>query len=139
VKIREPHIKKYLGDFVAHAKIHEELIRTLGREPSDGRSPVAAALAKGGDLIADAVGLAGVVHGNWKDLRQLLIESRDTLGAFAILEQLGDALGLPELANPAFHPITVKRKDHLLNPGIQAGNAPNRDPHASRFLNIHSL
>lgn len=117
-EMREPHIKKYLQDVVEHARAHEELvrglIRTIGREPSGGRSLVGAALAKGGEMIADVVGLAGGARGNWKDLRQLLIESQDALGAFAIVEQLGYALGLPELADPAFRAVAEKTKDHLL-------------------------
>ena len=117
-KIREPHIKKYLEDIVDRAKAHEELARGLtraiGREPSGGRSLAGAALAKGGELVAGVVGLAGGARGNWKDLRQLLIESQDALGAFAIVEQLGYALGLPELADPAFRVVAEKTKDQLL-------------------------
>jgi len=117
-RIHEPHIKKYLEDVVQHARAHEEqahgLIRTIGREPSTGRSLAGAVLAKGAELVADVVGLAGGARGNWKDLRQLLIESQDALGAFAIVEQLGYALGMPELADPAFRIIAEKTKDHLL-------------------------
>src|SRR3954453_8535051 len=117
-KLREPHIKKYLEDVVERARAHEELARGLtraiGREPSGGRSLAGAAMAKGGELIAGVVGLAGGARGNWKDLRQLLIESQDALGAFAIVEQLGYALGLPELAEPAFRVVAEKTKDHLL-------------------------
>jgi hypothetical protein len=117
-EIKEPHLKKYLEDIVEHATAHEELIRVLtraiGREPSDGRGLAGAALAKGGELVAAAVGLAGGARGNWMDLRQLLIASQDALGAFAIVEQLGYALGLPELAEPAFNAVAEKSKDHLL-------------------------
>jgi len=117
-KLREPHIKKYIGDVAEHAKGHEELIRGLtraiGRKPSGGHSPAGAVLAKGAELVADAVGLAGGARGNWKDLRQLLIESQDALGAFAIVEQLGYALGLNELADPAFKAVAEKSKDDLL-------------------------
>jgi hypothetical protein len=117
-QIREPHIKAYLQELVGRARAHEERIadmtRAIGREPSAGRSLAGAALAKGGELIAGAVGLAGGARGDWKDLRQLLIESQDALGAFAIVEQLGYALGLPELADPAFRATAEKQKDHLL-------------------------
>ena len=117
-RMREPHIKKYLEDIVERARAHEELARGLtraiGREPSSGRSLAGAALAKGAELVADVVGLGGGARGNWKDLRQLLIESQDALGAFAIVEQLGYALGLPELADPAFRAIAEKTKDQLL-------------------------
>jgi len=39
---------------------------------------------------------------------------QDALGAFAIVEQLGYALGLPELADPAFRVVAEKTKDHLV-------------------------
>jgi hypothetical protein len=117
-KIREPHIRSYLEDIVGRATKHEELARDLsraiGREPSGGRSIAGAVLARGAGVIAGAVGLAGGARGNWNDLRQLLLESQDALGAFAIVEQLGYALGLPELADPAFRAIAEKTRDHLL-------------------------
>lgn len=117
-RLEEPHIRKYLEEVVERAKDHEErirgLTRAIGREPSAGRSLAGAALAKGGELVADVVGLAGGARGNWKDLRQLLIEGQDALGAVAIVEQLGYALGLPELAEPAFRVVAEKTKDQLL-------------------------
>lgn len=117
-EIRETHLKRYLEQIIEHANAHEELIRGLiraiGREPSGRRTLAGDALAKGGELVAAAVGLAGGARGNWMDLRQLLIESQDALGAFAIVEQLGYALGLPELAEPAFKAVAEKTRDHLL-------------------------
>jgi hypothetical protein len=117
-KIREPHIKEYLREVTARARAHEEearkLFRAIGRKPSTGRSLVGAAAAKTGEALADVVGLAGGAHGNWKDLRELLLEGLDALGAFAIVEQLGYALGLPELAEPAFRIVAEKQKDQLL-------------------------
>ncbi len=117
-KIKEPHIKQYLADIVGHARQHEEearsLFRAIGRKPSDGRSLTGSAAAKVGEAVADVVGLAGGARGNWKDLRQLLLESMDALGAFAITEQLGYALGLPGLAEPAFRVVAEKTKDQLL-------------------------
>src|SRR5207245_1105918 len=82
-KVREPHIKSYLEEIARRAADHEELarglIRAIGREPSGGRSLAGAVLAKGGELIADLVGLAGGARGNWKDLRQLLLAGQDAL------------------------------------------------------------
>lgn len=117
-KMCEPHIQRYLEVVVGRARAHEELARgmtrAIGREPSGGRSLAGAALAKGGELIADAVGLAVGARGNWKDLRQLLIEGQDALGAFAIVEQLGYALGLTQLADPASRVVAEKMRDQLL-------------------------
>ncbi len=117
-KIKEPHIKQYLAEIVGRAKRHEEearsLFRAIGREPSGGRSLAGSAAAKVGEAVAGVVGLAGGARGNWKDLRQLLLESMDALGAFAVAEQLGYALGLPGLAEPAFRVVAEKTKDQLL-------------------------
>lgn len=117
-KIHEPHIKKYLQDITVRARAHEELVRgllrSIGQVHSRGRTLAGSMLARGAELVADVVGMAGGARGNWKDLRQLLIESQDALGAFAIVEQLGYALGLPELADPAFRVIAEKTKDQLL-------------------------
>lgn len=117
-KIREPHIKHYLEEIATRAESHEDMARTMtqaiGREPSSGRSAVGTVLAKGAELVADVIGLSGGAQGNWKDLRQLLLAGQDALGAFAIAEQLGYALGLPELADPAFRVLAEKGKDQLL-------------------------
>jgi hypothetical protein len=117
-EIEEPHIKKYLRDIADRAASHEEeargLCRAIGREPSGGRTLTGAVMAKGVELMADVVGLSGGASGNWKDLRQLLLANQDAIGAFAIAEQLGYALGLPELANPAFRVVAEKTKDQLL-------------------------
>ncbi|QEH38447.1 hypothetical protein OJF2_70500 [Aquisphaera giovannonii] len=116
--LKEPHIKKYIQDIARHAAAHEELVRGLaraiGREPSGGRSLAGSVLAKGAELVADVVGLAGGARGNWKDLRQLLLASQDAMGAFAIAEQLGYALGLPKLSDPAFRAAAEKTRDHLV-------------------------
>lgn len=66
------------------------------------------------EVAGDVVGFAGGARGNWTDLRQLLLVSQDALGAFAIVEQLGYALGLSELAEPAFRIVAEKTKDQLL-------------------------
>jgi hypothetical protein len=84
------------------------LIRAIRREPSRGQSLAGAALARGAELVADVVGLAGGARGNRKVLRQLLIESEDALGAFAIVEQLGYAIGLPELPTRPCEPVAVR-------------------------------
>lgn len=117
-KITEPHIKKYLSDIAARAGAHEDqardLYRVLGRTPSDARSMAGTILGKAREAVGAVVGLAGGARGNWKDLRQLLLVSQDALGAFAIVEQLGYALGLPQLAEPAFRIVAEKTKDQLL-------------------------
>ncbi len=103
---------------MGHARRHEEearsLFRAIGRKPSDGRSLAGSAAAKVAEAVAGVVGFAGGARGNWKDLPQLLLESMDALGAFAVAEQLGYALGLPELAEPASRVVAEKTRDQLL-------------------------
>lgn len=116
--IKEPHIKKYLEEVAARAQVHEDqarqMFRAIGREPSKGRSLAGTVLSKAREAVGDVVGLVGGARGSWKDLRQLLLVSQDALGAFAIVEQLGYALALPELAGPAFQIVAEKTKHQLL-------------------------
>ncbi|QDV34642.1 hypothetical protein [Tautonia plasticadhaerens] len=117
-KIEEPHIREYLREIAGRAAEHEEQARglflVLGREPTAGRSTAGAVLAKGAELVADVVGRSGGARGNWRDVRQLLLANQDAIGAFAVAEQLGYALGLPELADPCFRLVAEKTKDQLL-------------------------
>lgn len=117
-RMKKPHIKAYLEAVADRARGHEELacglIRAIGREPSAGRSLAGTVLAKGSELVADIVGLGGGAHGTWKDLRQLHLANQDAIGAFAIAEQLGYDLALPELAEPAFRVQHEKMEDQLL-------------------------
>lgn len=116
--IKEPHIKKYLSDIAERAQAHEDQARdffaAIGRTPPSGRSMAGTVLAKVREAVGGVVGLMGGARGNWTDLRQLLLVSQDALGAFAIVEQLGYALGLPQLAEPAFRIVAEKTKDQLL-------------------------
>lgn len=117
-KIKEPHIKKYLEDIAERAQGHEDqarqFFRVIGRKPSGGRTLAGKVLTKVREAAGDVVGWAGGARGNWIDLRQLLLVSQDALGAFAIVEQLGYALGVHELAEPAFRIVAEKMKDQLL-------------------------
>ena len=117
-RIREPHIREYLQQIAGRAERHEEdargILRAVGREPGRLRSAVGVAAAKAGEVLAGAVGLLGSTRGDWNDLRQLLLESQDALGAFAVAEQLGYALANPELADTAFRVVAEKWTGHLL-------------------------
>ena len=105
-KVREPHIREYLGDIIVTAKRHEEqaeaLFRIIGREPRAVRKLGGTLWAKARELLADLMGTAGGASGGWRDLHQLFLASLNSLSAFAAAEQLGLALGLPEVVEVTF-------------------------------------
>ena len=102
-KVKEPHIREYLMDIVAKAKEHEdraeELYRIIGRKPSRTREAVGALAAKTRQAMADLTGMAGGAAGSWRDLHQLFLASLNAQSAFAAAEQLGLALGMPEIVD----------------------------------------
>ncbi len=118
-KIHEPHIKKYLSDIAETAKEHErkveELYRLIGREPpSTARKVGGAVVGKLREGAADVQDALGGAVGGWKDLRQLLLANLDAMGAFAITEQLGLALGLPEVVDVTFPAVNEESTQQLL-------------------------
>ncbi|HKN87624.1 MAG TPA: hypothetical protein VJV04_12245, partial [Nitrospiraceae bacterium] len=50
----------------------------------------------------------------WKDIRVLLIANLDSMGAFAVAEQLGMALGIPNIVDITFPIVHEKSTQHLL-------------------------
>jgi len=117
--IHEPHIKAYIGDMAAQAREHEgkidELYRTIGREPASGvRNLGGTLLAKASEVVGQLQSAAGGAVGNWPDIRQLLITNVDAMGAYAIAEQLGLALGLPAIVDITFPIINEKSMQQLL-------------------------
>lgn len=117
-KIEEPHIREYLSDIAEAARAHEakvdDLYRLIGREPSTARSVGGTVLGKAREGTADIVGALGGAHGGWKDLRELLLANQDAMGAFAIAEQLGLALGMPEVVDITFPVVNEKSTQQLL-------------------------
>jgi hypothetical protein len=117
-KVGEPHVKQYLHEIADKAREHErsveELYPLIGRGPAPGRSVLGSVLSKGSELAADLIGWMGGAASPWGDLRQLLLANQDALGAFAIAEQLGYALGLPELAERCFRIVREKHTHQLL-------------------------
>lgn len=104
-KVKEPHIRAYLMDIIAKAKEHEdkaeELYRFIGRKPSRTREAAGALAAKTRQVMADLTGMAGGAAGSWRDLHQLFLVSLNAQSAFATAEQLGLALGMPEIVDVA--------------------------------------
>ena len=69
---------------------------------------------KSRELWADLIGLAGGTKEPWHSLQQLYISNLNSMSAFAVAEQLGLALGIPEIADITFPVVAQKSTDHLL-------------------------
>ena len=117
-KIEEPHLKDYLLTMLDHAKEHEQkaeaLFAIIGRKPSSMRVLLGELTGKSRELWADVIALAGGVKGPWQDVQQLYISNLNSMSAFAVAEQLGLALGIPEILDITFPVVAQKSTDHLL-------------------------
>lgn len=117
-KVNEPHFKAFLKEIAETAKRHEEqaeaLYRAIGRDPAAGRKLMGTILSKAQETFGNLENMAGGAAGGFRDVRQLMLTNLDSMGAFAIAEQLGYALGLPEVANIAFAVENEKSKHQLL-------------------------
>ena len=117
-KIEEPHIKDYLSTMLSHAMEHEQkaeaLFEAIGRKPSMIRVKLGDLAGKGRELLSDMIALAGGAKGPWQDVHQLYISNLNSMSAFAVAEQLGLALGIPEIVDITFPVISQKSTDHLL-------------------------
>lgn len=117
-KIEEPHIKDYLQTMLGFAREHEEkaeaLFEVIGRKPSVVRKFAGNLLGKSREIWADFIALSGGAKGPWQDLQQLYISNLNSMSAFAVAEQLGLALGLPEILDITFPVVAQKSTDHLL-------------------------
>src|SRR5215210_1738779 len=106
-KIEEPHLKE-------HEQKAEALFAIIGRKPSSMRVLLGELTGKSRELWADVMALAGGVKGPWQDVQQLYISNLNSMSAFAVAEQLGLALGIPEILDITFPVIAQKSTDHLL-------------------------
>lgn len=117
-KIEEPHIKDYLTTMLEYAKQHEQqaeaLFGIIGRKPSSMRVLLGELTGKSRELWADIIALAGGAKGPWQDVQQLYISNLNSMSAFAVAEQLGLALGIPEILDITFPVVAQKSSDHLL-------------------------
>jgi len=116
--VHEPHIKTYLSSIAETAKEHERkvdgLYGVIGREPSSARKLGGTLMSKGSEALAELEGFMGGAVGAWKDIRMLLIANLDSMGAFAVAEQLGLALGMPNIVDITFPIVHEKSTQHLL-------------------------
>ena len=119
--VHEPHLHEGIADVLAAARAHEDqvddLYRAFGRAPA-GRdrlgSVTASLVARTRELVGHVEGLAGGARGNsWRNTRQLLLTNLDSLGGFAVAQQLGLALGIPAVVEIAYPIIHRKSEDQL--------------------------
>ncbi|AKD05061.1 hypothetical protein POKO110462_17870 [Pontibacter korlensis] len=117
-KIEEPHIKMYLAEMAGQEIKHEERTRELfsliDREPSDVRHLLGEVAGKARQALGDFIAVAGGTKGPWQDLHQLYLSNHNSMGAFAVAEQLGLALGIPRIAEIAFMVVAEKSTSQLL-------------------------
>ena len=117
-KVTELHIKAYLTDMHERAKQHEqkieELYKILNRDSSAIRKTLGTVLGKAQQVLGDVMAFTGGVAGPWQDLQQLYLANTNTMGAFGIAEQIGLAMGVPEITDIAV-PIEMDlATDHLI-------------------------
>ena len=117
-KVTELHIKAYLGEMHEREKQHEEkieeLYKIINRDSSVIRKTLGTVLGKAREVLGDVMAFTGGVAGPWQDLQQLYLSNTNTMGAFAVAEQIGLSMGVPEIADIAI-PIEMElATDHLL-------------------------
>ncbi|TPE46193.1 hypothetical protein [Pontibacter mangrovi] len=117
-KIEEPHIKQYLAEMALQAEQHEEKARELfsliDREPSDIRQMLGQVMGKARQALGDFIAVAGGAKGPWQDLHQVYLSNYNSMGAFAVAEQLGLALGIPRMVDITFGVVAEKSTSQLL-------------------------
>lgn len=117
-KIEEPHIRQYLSEMAGQEKEHEEKARELfsliGREPSDVRQLLGEVMGKARQALGDFIAVAGGAKCPWQDLHQLYLSNYNSMGAFAVAEQLGLALGIPRIVDITFAVVAEKSTSQLL-------------------------
>lgn len=58
--------------------------------------------------------VAAGIKGPWQHLHQLYLSNTNLMSAFAVVEQIGLALGIPEIIDVTFPIILEKSADQLL-------------------------
>lgn len=117
-KVEEPHIRQYLADILKRAIRHEEQVQEMfsiiDRKPSTLRKLTGQIMGKVRQALGDLMAAGGGAKGPWQDIHQLYLSNLNAMGAFAVVEQLGLALGIPRLVDLAFTVVAEKSTDQLL-------------------------
>jgi hypothetical protein len=117
-KVTELHIKAYLTEMHDREKLHEgkieELYKIVNRDSSVVRKTLGTVLGKAREVLGDVIAFTGGVKGPWQDLHQLFLSNTNTMSAFAVVEQIGLSIGVPEIVDIAI-PIEMDlAADHLI-------------------------
>lgn len=117
-KIREPHIRSYLQDLAELAAAQEDKARQLftliDREPPPLRRPGGTAAAKAREILGGMEDLLGGAGSGWRDIHQVHLACVNAMAAFGVAEQLGLALGIPEIVRLAFPVVAELSTAQLL-------------------------
>ncbi|WNC12956.1 hypothetical protein [Brevibacillus brevis] len=117
-KIDEPNIRYVLSKMATAAQDHEsrvqDIYHVIGRDPSDINLMMGEMMAKVNETLAFFQGLYGGAVGPWRDIQRLLMINLNSQGAFAVVEQLGLALGLHEIEEITFPIIHEKQTEHIV-------------------------
>jgi hypothetical protein len=116
-QVHEPHLRQYLEETARTARRHEreidEIYLIIGRRRGQAPRLRGAAMGLARRLTADVQGRLGGAAGPWRYLEQLLVASRKAVGAVAVTEQLGLALGYDKIVDITFGMANEKRVDEL--------------------------
>lgn len=117
-KLTEPHLKKYISDIHERAVKHEEqideLYKFIQRDASSVRGVLGTLLGKSQKAFANVLAIGGGVTGPWQHLHEMFLSNLNSIGAFAVAEQIGLALAIPEMADLAFNIVAEKKTDQLM-------------------------
>lgn len=117
-KITEPHLRKYISDIheraVKHEEQIEELYKFVDRDSSNVRSILGTILGKSQKAFAQVLAIGGGATGPWQHLHELFLSNLNSIGAFGVVEQIGLALAIPEMADLAFNIVAEKNTDQLM-------------------------
>lgn len=123
--IGDPLVEDWGEGLVVSAREHEKTLPALRRAFGIDPEPLAPALpvTAAGIVHASATQLAAQLQGRlasgpgsraWRGMRSVLLCNLDAMSAFAVVQQLGLALGRPEVVDIAFPVVTRKSEQQLL-------------------------
>ncbi|QDP41873.1 hypothetical protein [Radiobacillus deserti] len=118
-EIKEPHIHEALSKMEKSNQRHqdhaESLYKIISKEYTKQRNQL---MGKGTALLEQGLfsfqDLMGGAVGSWKYMHQLVSLNQQVMGAFAILEQLGLALGMKDFVDTVFKIVHEKQMHQLM-------------------------
>lgn len=116
---REPHLREYLSEVAGTASRHEATVSQLygafGVDRDSGRGTLLGTGLAGVRMLAGQLvaRLAGARGPTWAAIRVLMRSNLDSIGAFAVTEQLGLSLGVPAVVDLVV-PVLKEKQTHQL-------------------------